>query len=397
MATFGSRLADHKGVGPGFDTVRLVLALSVVFIHVSLLRVPSPEMALEPILPMVPLQRWAFDFVPVPMFFALSGFLVAASAERLSLGQFLLNRSLRIFPALGFQIAFTMVILGPLLTSVPLAQYWSDPAFARYALNIVGSIHYALPGLFLNNPEPAIVNGSLWTVPHEISCYLLLSLCVVLGLFRHRVLMLLTTLGLFGIAMVVYLCELAGVRLPLHDMLTQVFVTRGAARLVPLFLTGIVFYQYRDRIPHRLSYALAGAVAYVALAAFGSPAWLVNPIFWFLTAPIFAYGVLYAGLSPALPVGPLRKADYSYGIYLAGFPLQQALVQLMPGLTNPALFFVLSALVAGVVAATSWHLVEKPILKLRRQFSVSARIHISAEPAGTAATQKAHAPLTAAE
>jgi peptidoglycan/LPS O-acetylase OafA/YrhL len=396
MVTFGSRLADHKGIGPGFDTVRLVLALSVVFIHCSLLRVPSPEIALEPILPMVPLQRWAFDFVPVPMFFALSGFLVAASAERLSLGQFLVNRSLRIFPALGFQVVFAMLVLGPLLTSLPLAQYWSDPLLARYALNIVGSIHYELPGLFLGNPEPGIVNGSLWTVPHEISCYLLLGACVLVGLFRHRFLMLLTTLVLFGMAIGIYLCDSAGITLPLHDKLTYLFVTRGAARLAPLFISGIVLYQYRDRIPYRLSYAALGAVGYVVLAAFGSPGWIANPIFTFLTAPVFAYGVVYAGLSSALVIGPLKKADYSYGIYLAGFPLQQALIQLMPWLKNPAVFFALSAAAAGTIAAISWHLVEKPILKLRRKFSVAARIHTAAEPAVATAPPGRHA-LTAAE
>lgn len=387
MSNFGSRLAEHKGVGPSFDTVRLALALSVIFIHGKLLREDAPEIPSEWLLPVLPLQRWAFDYFPVPMFFALSGFLVAASAERLPLPQFLINRGLRILPALAFQVAFAILILGPLLTSLPLAEYWSDPLIARYALNAIGSIHYELPGLFLSNPQPGIVNGSLWTVPHELFCYVVLGACVLFGLFRHRLVMLLITLTLFALAIVVYLCERAGIALPRHELLNYVFVTRGAARLIPLFLSGVVLYQYRERIPFRLSYMLAGAAAYAILAAFGSPAWLANPVFAFLTAPILAYCVVYAGLSTALSFAPLKRADYSYGIYLAGFPLQQALIQLMPGLKSPLLFFLLSAVVTAAFAAISWHLVEKPVMGLRRRFSVAARMHAASASAAPAPRQ----------
>jgi peptidoglycan/LPS O-acetylase OafA/YrhL len=378
--TIGAKLAHYKGIGPGFDATRIGLALSVLFIHCSLLGTGGPNAAAQPLFPYAPVARWAFDAVPLPMFFALSGFLVAASAERLPLGQFLINRALRILPALSVEIILSALVLGPLLTHYSIAAYVSDPRFASYFLNIIGNIHYELPGLFLNNPEPGIVNGSLWTVPHEISCYFILTACIVAGLFRHRRLMLLATLALFGVSIAVFLCDRFGIAFPHHQQLVYVFVTRGAARLVPLFLTGILFYQYRDKLPCRLSIVVAAIIGYIGLCMFGRPDWAENPIFCFLTAPAFAYVVVYAGLSPSLVFKPLASGDYSYGIYLYGFPLQQAMIQLMPWLKNTAVFFVLSAIAATLVAAFSWHMIEKPVLRLRRRFSLTAQIHIKATP-----------------
>jgi peptidoglycan/LPS O-acetylase OafA/YrhL len=373
MVTFGSRLADHKGVGPGFDAVRIALALSVLYIHTSLLRVESSQAALAPVAPYVPMAQWAFDFAPLPMFFALSGFLVAGSAERLSIGQFVINRGLRILPALAVEIILSALVLGPLLTIDTFGRYVSDPLFAGYFLNILGNIHYELPGVFLDNPNPRIVNGALWTVPHEIAFLVLLA-----------------TLALFGVSMGIFLCGKLGIELPYHDALSYLFVTRGAARLVPLFLAGIVLYQYRDRIPYRFGYAVACVAAYVAIAAFGTPDWNANPIFSFVTAPIFVYIVVYAGLSPNLVFKPLARGDYSYGIYLYGYPLQQAMIQLMPWIHNRLAFFALSVTAASAMAIFSWHVIEKPILRLRRKFSLTARIHTGeAEPASGAALPQA--------
>ncbi|KRE24531.1 hypothetical protein ASE66_04700 [Bosea sp. Root483D1] len=397
MATFGSRLAEHKGVGPGFDAVRITLALSVLFIHAGLLRPATPEALLAPVVPFAPLQQWAFDLAILPMFFALSGFLVAGSADRLSVGQFVVNRGLRILPALAVEITLSALILGPLLTAYGLRQYLSDPLFASYFLNILGNIHYELPGLFLDNPQPRIVNGSLWTVPHEIACYALLVLCITTGLYRRRRLMLALTLAFFGVSIAVFVCANLGLRLPYHDTLTYLFVTRGAARLVPLFLAGIVFYQYRDRIPYRFDYAVACVLAYIALAAFGSPDWIANPIISCVTAPIFAYVVTYAGLSPKLVFPLPSRGDYSYGLYLYGYPLQQAMIQTMPWIDNRAIFFALSVAAAGTMAVFSWHVIEKPVLRLRRNFSLTARIHAGPAPATAKPVPQPDQPVAAAE
>src|ERR1700728_1521433 len=131
MHTIGSRLDEHHGVGLGFDFLRVLLAMLVLLNHSFLLADGGYEL----------LDAYhvnaIFDSV-VPMFFALSGFLIAGSAQRLRLKDFLLNRALRILPALAVEIVLSAVILGAFLTTYSLYAYYTDPRFATYFLNIVG-------------------------------------------------------------------------------------------------------------------------------------------------------------------------------------------------------------------------------------------------------------------
>jgi peptidoglycan/LPS O-acetylase OafA/YrhL len=111
---------------------------------------------------------WLYVESLLPMFFALSGFLITASAQRLALGNFLINRGLRIFPALVVEIVFSAIVLGAACTVLPLRQYYASGVFFEYLLNVTGYVHYFLPGVFLNNPHEGVVNASLWTIPWEL-------------------------------------------------------------------------------------------------------------------------------------------------------------------------------------------------------------------------------------
>ena len=116
------------------------------------------------------------------LFFSLSGFLVTASLQRCkSLISFLGLRVLRIGPALAVETTLSAIIIGSIFTELPLAQYVADPKLHAYFLNIVGDIQYELPGVFLHNPMPDVVNAQLWTVPYELWCYVVLALLAVLA------------------------------------------------------------------------------------------------------------------------------------------------------------------------------------------------------------------------
>ena len=119
----------------------------------------------------------------------------------------------------------------------------------------------------------------------------------------------------------------------------------------------------------------------------GQPAWAASPLLWLLTAPPIVYAVVFIGLS-RFRLRVLGRTDLSYGIYLYGFPIQQSLVLLVPGLRNMAAFFLVSAALSGLMAALSWHLVERPALGLRHRFALKPRPETrsapeSAEPAVT--------------
>jgi peptidoglycan/LPS O-acetylase OafA/YrhL len=57
-----------------------------------------------------------------------------------------------------------------------------------------------------------------------------------------------------------------------------------------------------------------------------------------------------------------RYGDFSYGLYLYAFPVQQLVLYLFPLLRAPILA---CALTTSLVAFLSWHLVEKPALRLK--------------------------------
>src|SRR6185437_5823814 len=123
----------------------------------------------------------------IPAFFAISGFLVMASALRIpSLITFIVHRILRIVPALLVEVFITAIIVGSLVTHLDLATYLQSEEFFSYFKNIYGNVHFYLPGVFTNNPTH-IVNGSLWTIQPEIFCYVFLAVIILGSLHRNTV------------------------------------------------------------------------------------------------------------------------------------------------------------------------------------------------------------------
>ena len=74
-----------------------------------------------------------------------------------------------------------------------------------------------------------------------------------------------------------------------------------------------------------------------------------------------AYGVLWFAL---VPDGALRRmiGDYSYGLYILCFPIQQAFVGFDPAI-GPWALFVCSFPAVLAAAILSWHFIEHPALR----------------------------------
>ena len=177
MRSIGQILDESRGLGKGFDFLRVALSFGVVTWH-------TPEIADASSFLEHTRFFWFGNYAILDVFFALSGFLIAGSAMRLGIRDFLINRGLRIFPALAVEIALSAVILGSLFTSLPLSEYFSKIETYHYLTNIVGFINYHLPGVFENHPVHE-VNISLWTVPFELGCYAIMSLFIVFGLLKQ--------------------------------------------------------------------------------------------------------------------------------------------------------------------------------------------------------------------
>lgn len=340
--SFAERLTATDNRPSGFDYLRLVLSLGVIAWHAHWLCYGvDPEKGSWADRILTPLA-WSI----VPLFFALSGFLVAGSMERArTLIGFMGLRAFRIVPALSMEVLLSALILGPIFTALPLTEYYSDREFYIYFLNIIGEIHYYLPGVFKDNPVTK-VNGQLWTIPYELVCYVAIAAFAVSGIFFRKHL-LLVILG------VCYLLQLAN---QLHVFSDQA-VDASRYAVVIAFIAGLVIFRYRTAIKWSVGlFCLSAIVSFVLLS--------IPHGIDFSGLPV-AYVASYLGLLNPAKKTWLLKGDYSYGLYLYGYPIQQALVAAVPLATVWYWNLALAVPAALVVAVLSWHLVEKPVLNQR--------------------------------
>lgn len=363
------RFALHKGNTSGFDYMRIMLAIAVVAWHSYGLTLGRTQIDQAMQSSMVALLVHSI----IPAFFALSGFLVTASLYRSnSVKVYLTFRALRIFPALTVEVLLAALVLGPLITTLKLNSYFTHHQFFEYFTNIVGLVRFELPGLFEDNPYPRVVNGSLWTVPYELECYIYLVIFFLLGFFRHRLLVLaaflVTTFAVYelgftsakGVIVVLkeYMIGKSAVEPNLQEATNAVV---SISRILVLsFLAGSVIYAWRHVLPyHRV----------IAAIALGASIFLLNNPHLYFFSPIFiAYLTVWIGLQNPLKLNFLKRGDYSYGIYLYAFPIQQVVAQSGLAAGNYFVLFTLSLLLTSVFAIFSWHVIEKPCLGLKRHF-----------------------------
>ncbi len=326
----------------GFTALRLLCAFGVLVTHSYGLLGDRAE----------PLYRIsglvAFGSVGVDGFFAISGFLVCSSLLRNpSAAIYLRNRLLRLVPALAVLVLALVLVLGPLATSAP--DYWRDPATWRFLGTVtIYGVQQHLPGVFTDNPTP-LVDGSLWTLPMELTCYLLL-----LALHRGR---LLTVRGLGALVVLLLALHLGGV-FPAHRLLLRMDVMR-LDRFAVLFFTGALFAALGDRARYGLARA-GGAFLLVAIAALPQR----QALFELIYLPVLPYLLICLGKSVERAAW-LNDWDASYGVYLYGYPVQQGLIALFGGGIGTAALTLIAAPITLLLGVLSWRVVERPALSLK--------------------------------
>lgn len=89
-----------------------------------------------------------------------------------NVGEYLFKRMTRIYPLL-IVFVFVSVLAGAIFTTYSVKEYFlysKDYLFKNLLMNP----KFDLPGVFSDNIYPVAVNGSLWTLPVEFACYILL-------------------------------------------------------------------------------------------------------------------------------------------------------------------------------------------------------------------------------
>lgn len=340
--TISRRYAATGGFTRGFDYLRIALAVAVLLQHSVLSSYGDDVMR----------QYWGgwprILLAPIlPCFFALSGFLVCGSLKKNPASlPFMILRAMRLIPALFVEVVLSALVLGPLMTTVPYHSYFLNWQFAAYFANIFGWIHFVLPGVFQDVPFAGYVNISLWTIPYELECYIALMLLYKIGIIRHSQLLL----------VLIFAAIVAGTAMAVRSFDPVWAGDRPLPHaLVVAFLVGVALNLYAERV--LLSKWIAGA-ALVALVMT-----TIDYRTIYLAAVPAGYLTVYLGMMDPPRSRLLLSGDYSYGLYLFAFPIQQTYSHLFPTARFPLLNAIFTLCFGFAYAAFSWWCVERPILR----------------------------------
>ncbi|CVK31767.1 acyltransferase family protein [Methanoculleus bourgensis] len=324
----GSSSGGAARFSNNFDFLRFVAAAAVIVTHAYALTVGYPNMRLyDPVLLM--------GQAALATFFVISGYLIPISWESTASPlRFAWKRFLRIVPALVPALFITLFIIGPLMTSLPPAEYYG----ALFSLEGFFSVPFfedgGVIGLFQENPV-TYVNGSLWVIPVEVVMYGVVAVLGLAGLLRQRG----AIISLAAVNVLLWIVWFDDPRM-------------AKVRFTLYFLIGAYFSLHRRHITYRP--LIAGILLVVLGLSVLTPH---PPVAGVVCIP---YLVLYAAqIRIPLLNNFGRAGDFSYGMYVYHYPIQQALIQISGNtLFLPALCG-LSFLLVLPLAFLSWHTIEK--------------------------------------
>lgn len=338
-----------------FHFLRLFFATLVIFSH-SFSLAGQEEIVIKSLNGQI-----TYGGVAVNVFFIMSGYLVFISLKNSrSLLDYFWKRCLRLFPALFVMLLITLVVAVIVHTG---DNIFRQRDFYTYLPSnmLLFNMHYLIGGVFVDNPYPKTINGSLWSLYYEFIMYLLAGLFFPFRNHKKLVLIILVTVYLF--ASYAYLLNpsflwtpFAGLNIASDDLY----------RLACCFFSGAVISQLNLKQLNSPFVWMSCLLLLIVSAFFG--AFLTVSVF---VLPIF---IISFGLSFFRPlfVVPGTIGDISYGVYIYGFLVQQTLMNYFD--LNPYVLTLSAMTITYIFSIASWHIIEKPALSLKKVFNNSTSL-----------------------
>ncbi|MEQ1802939.1 MAG: acyltransferase [Gammaproteobacteria bacterium] len=338
-----------------FDLIRLVAAAQVMLFHaIFYFDVPVPTL------------NTIISYAPgVPAFFFVSGFLISASWERNSdLRTFAVNRILRIFPGLWAVLGFSLITLFAFYDRSLLAANWTT--LVLWSIGQATILQDWIPD-FTRGYGVGGVNGSLWTIPVELSFYVAVPLLYWLFTRVRRVdaVLIAALVASFGLQYWTYTY-----RAELPELAFKL-ILKSPLPWFGMFCAGILGQRHlrtiMGAVQGRFMLFLGAYVVAASLAHY-------FPVYPLLQGNANSMGVInylaMCGLilsaaytAPSLAERVLKRNDISYGVYIFHIPVINVFVE--KGMSGWGAFFP-AVLITIFLAGLSWTYVERPSLGLRR-------------------------------
>lgn len=355
-----------------FNLLRLFGACCVLFFHVHPLRTGLAQD------PLAAVNMWLnFGILGMRVFFVISGYLLTASLLRNpSLPSFAAARVLRIWPALIGTTLFAMLVLAPAVTRDP--AYFARPETWTYLRTMAMFADPSpLPGVFAENPV-AVVNGSLWTLPLEVTCYVILGLSFPL-LRRAR---------WVSVAVLIVAYGSLFVGTPSSAEILPAVAQANLLEFGSFFCAGVVLRLFSIRGHPALDVL---AIAMLACAVAISDAdWRPLRLAEIVCLPYLVIRLATASWRPGADL--LTRFDLSYGVFLYSFPLTQLAILWLGREAPTAAVAALAAILTLPLAFLSWLVIERPTLGLRDRLRAGSAWRWNPARAPGALRQPAFAP-----
>lgn len=332
-------ISGFTGRSNNLGLLKIIAAVLVIYSHAYAVTGTSDD----------PLYRLtgsqlSFGGLAVAVFFFASGFFITKSLQKRRSGaEFWKGRLIRIYPAFIVVMLLTAFVLGPLLTTLSAGEYFSNSKTYSYLLYLLMIPRYYLPGVLDNAPYPGVINGSLWTLILEMICYA--------GIFIAYILHLLERNNLRKMNFVL----IPAVLIMLIIQPSQIYSFHGYYRPLLIFITGAEFCVFADRIPLDWKYLAIAAISGIICCVLKR-----FDLFMVFGFPYLLSGLVFSPVQVSDSPGSL--GDYSYSLYLVGFPVQQTVEYCLPG-SGVWVNTLVSVAVSAIAAVLLYRFVEKPSVR----------------------------------
>ena len=351
--------------------MRFLLAVSVIFTHGFV--VYTGKIDTEPF--------WRFSrhqvglgTISLNFFFVISGYLVLQSwTYSKGVFDFLKKRVLRIYP--GFIIvcilcAFIFAPLGNGTLQNPISNffsYWKKINLHLLFYNMLQLLPPELPDTLVHSPCPNDINTSIWTIWYEFICYLVILVTGSMMFYKKHLVPLVLFLLVLGLN--IY-----------HFRIYQMYNEEGSINLIfpflsqdanekvinlehflLFFLSGSCFYFYRKYIPKNNPLIILCAIILIITFRWVRVLELCQAIFGTYLLLCFVYN------SKIKLNDFAKRGDFSYGIYLYGWPVQQLVFLYFGSRLDIGAAIIVSLFLVFPFAFFSWFAIEKPCLSLKKR------------------------------